>query len=291
VVDLKKEDLDGVTVERFALAVEREIRVPVVLLVPKAEKPQVVVGVCQEGKQRFLKERSAAVAALLKRGVAVCLADVRGTGETKPGDDRGRTGSATSLSASEQMLGGTLLGGRLADLSALLAHLAGRSDLDGKRVALWGESFAPVNAADADLGVPLELAQPPHAEPLGAMLALLGGLYHDRVQAVAARGGLVGYRSLLDSPFVHVPHDAVVPGALTVGDVADVAAALAPRPVLLEGAVDGLNRRVSAEALARAMAPARKAYEEATGADRLSATVELTADEKLAQWLAERLRK
>jgi cephalosporin-C deacetylase-like acetyl esterase len=291
VSDQKKEDLDGVKVERLVLHVERDIRVPLLLFVPKADRPPVVIALCQEGKQRFLKERSAAVAALLRKGVAVCLPDVRGTGETRPGTGRGREGSATSLSASEQMLGGTMLGARLTDLAAVLDHLAGRSDVDGKRAALWGESFAPANAADAEIAVPLDLDQPPQAEPLGALLALFGALQHERVQAVAARGGLVSYRSLLDSPFLHAPHDAVVPGALTVGDVADVIAVLAPLPVRVEGPVDGLNRRVSADVLTRALAPARKAYTDAKEAERLAAAVELTPDDKLAEWLAERLRK
>ena len=53
---------------------------------------------------------------------------------------------------------------------------------------------------------------PDQAEPLGGLLALLGGLFEDDVRAVAVRGGLVSYASLLDSPFFYVPHDAVVPG-------------------------------------------------------------------------------
>ena len=83
-------------------------------------------------------------------------------------------------------------------------------------------------------------------------------------------GGLVSFRSLLDSQFVHVPYDAVVPGALTVGDVADIVAALAPTTeVTLSGMVDGLNRRVSAKDAEAAFAVARKAYRDAKAGDKL----------------------
>jgi hypothetical protein len=248
------------------------------------------VCLAQEGKQRFLKERAAAMAALLKRGVAVCLVDVRGSGELRPGD-RGRQSSATGLSSTEQMLGQTMLGGCVEDVSALLLHLAESGKVDGSRVALWGESFAPANKADADLGVPRELDQPSQAEPMGPLVALLAGLSPDRVKAVVARGGLVSYRSLLDSPFLHLPHDAVVPGALTVSDLSDVAAALAPKALRIEGAVDGLNRRVSADTLSKEYAAAQKCYADARAKDALQTATEYSSDDKLAEWFAEALRR
>jgi hypothetical protein len=85
--------------------------------------------------------------------------------------------------------------------------------------------------------------EPDHAEPLGAALALLAGLFDGDIKAVVARGGLVSVRSVLDSPFICVPHDFVVPGLLTAGDLPDVAASIAPRPLRVEGLVDGTNRR------------------------------------------------
>ena len=59
-------------------------------------------------------------------------------------------------------------------------------------------------------------------------MALLGSLYDDDVQTVAVQGGLVSYLSVLDDNFAYVPQDVIVPGILEVGDVADVASALAP---------------------------------------------------------------
>src|SRR5262249_30231461 len=99
----------------------------------------------------------------------------------------------------------------------------------------------------AELAVPLDADPFPHfAEPLGGLLALLGGLFEESVRAVYVRGGLASYGALLESPFLYVPHDAIVPGAVAVGDLGQVASALAPRPIRLEGLVDGRNRPVAA---------------------------------------------
>jgi hypothetical protein len=222
----------------------------------------VVVGLAQEGKQAFLEQRPGPIAALLAAGVAVCLPDVRGTGETSPrGGSRRPRGAMTSLSATEWLLGQTLVGSRLRDLRSVLRYLRARADLDPGRLALWGDSFAPTNPEDFDPAVPLDADPfPNHAEPLGGLLALLGALFEDGVRAVSVRGGLTGYESLLRGPFFYVPHDALVPGALRAGDLCDVAASLAPRPLRMEGLVDGLNRRASGDELARAIEAPRAAY-------------------------------
>src|SRR5262249_37160640 len=160
-------------------------------------------------------------------------------------DSRGRSSPGTSLSSSELMLGQTLVGARLRDLRSVLQFLHGRTDFDPARLALWGDSFASVNSEDRNLAVPLDAQNlPGQAESLGGLRALLGALFEDHVRSVYVQGGLVGYHTLLHSPFCYVPHDVIVPGALTAGDLSDVAAALAPRALRLTGLVDGLNRRV-----------------------------------------------
>ena len=158
------------------------------------------------------------------------------------------------------MLGQTLIGLRLRDLRSVLKYLRTRDDLDTKRLAMWGDSLAPVNAADREVRIPLDLEQPDQGEPLGGLLALFGGLFEDDVKAIHVRGGLAEYQSILKSPFICMPHDVIVPGALTAGDLSDVAGALAPRPLRLEAMIDGLNRQVSAETLAKAYEPAKRAY-------------------------------
>jgi dienelactone hydrolase len=232
---------------RFTLNPERDILVPGVLLFPKGptnHRYATVVAIAQSGKQRFLAERAASIARLLEAGIAVCLPDLRGTGETRLGDYRGRRSEATRQSSSERMLGSTLFGSRLSDLLTVVQWLRTRSDIDDASIAVWGDSFATANASGRRIDVPFGIDDEPNqSEPLGATLALLAGLFDDEIKTIVARRGLVSVRSVLESPFVLVPHDFLVPGLLTAGDLPDVAAAIAPRSLRVEGLFDGTNRR------------------------------------------------
>src|SRR5690606_1015926 len=172
------ERLDRLSVERGVLHVEREIRVPLLLLVP-SDRPKpmpVVLVLTQGGKEGFLRERTSLLARLLETS-AVCLIDVRGTGETRAGRDRGRRSEATSLAASELMLGEPLLAGRLRDARAALQYLRTRSEFGP--VAVLGDSLATVNSQDVNVERPLDVEQPALAEPLGPALALLIGLLEE----------------------------------------------------------------------------------------------------------------
>jgi cephalosporin-C deacetylase-like acetyl esterase len=269
------EKVGGVAIERFLLTTEPGIVVPLLLLRPEGagKKPvPAVVAVSQAGKAALLHERSADVAALLEGGVAVCLADVRGTGETRSGRDRGRNSSATALSSGLLMMGETQVGCQLRDLRAVLAWLRTYEGVDAGRIAVWGDSLAPVNGPATDYNIPRDddAALPAQSEPLGGLLALLAGLYDDRLQAIHVRGGLLGFRSVLDSHLVLIPHDAVVPGALLTGDLGDIVTVLAPRPVRLEGLVDGGNRRMQGPRVREAYRRAAEAYRERGAAAALS---------------------
>jgi len=201
--------------------------------------------------------------------VAICLPDSRGTGETRLGSARGRTSEDTSLSSSELMLGETTLGARLRDVRGVVHYLRTRRDLDARRLAVWGDSFTPPNASDQNLNLPFGIREEAStSEPLGSLLALLLGLYEEHVRAVYARGGLVGFQSVLSSAFLHLPHDIVIPGALTAGDLSTLAVGLVPRPLALVGLVDGLNRAVELNGVEAAYARTRQAYEAAKVRDR-----------------------
>jgi dienelactone hydrolase len=249
----------GAEVEAVTLETQPGIVVPLLLLKPASQaRPPVVMAVSQGGKERILQLRRAEVEALLRAGVAVCLPDVRGTGETAPGSRRGPSSEETYIATMEFMLGNTLLGGRLKDARTVLAWLATRGDLDANRIALWGDTPSPANPErilDETPGWQIGPQVQYQAEPMGALLAILGALYEDNVRAVAARGGLAGYLALLQDNFAYVPNDAIVPGILEKGDVADAVAAVAPRPVLLEAMVDGRNRVVPDTALRSWFAP------------------------------------
>jgi dienelactone hydrolase len=258
--------------ERILLETEPDVVVPLVILsdrLSRKSKP-VVIALAQEGKAGFLKRHAELIAQLLNGNVAVCLPDLRGIGETRLGVSRGRTSEDTSLSSSELMLGETMVGARLRDLRSVLGYLRTRRDLDARRVAVWGDSFASPNSPKQDLKLPLGTREEAaSSEPLGSLLALLLGLFEEDVRAMYARGGLVGFQSALYSPFLYFPHDVAIPGVLTAGDLSALAAGLAPRPLALVGMVDGLNRAVEPTAIEAVYAPARQAYETAKALDRL----------------------
>jgi cephalosporin-C deacetylase-like acetyl esterase len=251
--EIDTQSVGDVSVCRVKLEVERGIVVPLLMLLPKTKKdarPACVIAVAQEGKAGFLKHRAEEIAALLEGGVAVCLPDLRGTGETRPGEDRGRQSTATAVSSTELMLGQTLVGSRLRDLRSVLSYLRKRNDIDGRHLAVWGDSFASVNADDFRAAVPLDAEKFPElSEPLGGLLALLVNLYELDIQAVLARGTLAGFGSVLQSPFCYLPHDVIVPGAIAIGDLDVLAFSGNVREVRLESLVDGLNRRVGTKRL------------------------------------------
>jgi dienelactone hydrolase len=267
------ETTDGLVIERIALRVEPEIVVPVLLLQPSkdAARPRpVIVAFARDGKKKLLAERAGEIAGLIEGGAAVCLPDLRGTGETSAGGYSGPSSADTKLSCCDQVLGQTLVASRLRDLRSVLQYLRGRKDL-GDRIAVWGDSLAEANPKNRSEVVPHRVSNPNlHAEPTAGMVALLCGLLDEDVAAVRATGTFPSFRSLLKSQFLYVPHDAVVPGALEAGDVSDIAAAIAPRALRIEEPVDGVNRRVSADELASALAPAAEAYGRAGARERLS---------------------
>lgn len=291
--DAKPEIVAGIKAERVTLNVESELIVPLMLLIPprlgdtKDQSP-VVMCFSQNGKAAFLKHRAGEIADLLSGGSIVCLPDLRGTGDTRAGDGRDRTSGATSYSSTEQMLGSNLVEARRRDLEVVLHFLTDRPDIDDRRIAIWGDSFAEPSAADINLAVPHGVdGRPKQSEPLGSLLALLAGRSEKTVCAIYISSGLTSFRSVLDSPFVYVPHDAVIPGLLSSGDLADMAAAFAPRPLRLDNLVDGQNRRASTEAVRAAYQPAIARYEQLKAADKLSLGDEQTP---VATWLLAQLR-
>lgn len=286
---------NGGTASKVVLTVDGGIRLPLLLLVPKASgevKPPVVIGVSQAGKQAFLQDRAETIAALLNKGIAVCLPDLRGTGETRGDSDRGPDGGDTSRSATEMMLGGTMIGSRLRDLRTVILAVRQREDIDAKRIGIWGDSFVEPNPLDATCEMPRRVdGRPRQAEPGGAFLAMLAGLYESDVRAFEAGGGLAEFQSVLRSPYVNVPHDAIVPGLLTVADLPDIAASLAPRPLRLSRCVDGWNRRLTAEEVQAAYPHAAQIYRVAQAAENFVVEDDAPDPAEAAAWWLAALRE
>jgi hypothetical protein len=282
--------LPAAEVEAIALDIEAGIVVPMLLLRPPGDKarPGIVIVVSQGGKERLLEDNAAEIEELLKRGLAVCLPDVRGVGETSPDTRRGPSSAEISLAATELMIGNSLLGARLKDLRSVLAYLRTRPDFDAGRLALWGDSHTPENPQRLVLDETPAWQMGPdiqyQAEPLGGLLALFGALYEDGVKAVAVRRSLTSFVSILEDRFAYVPGDVIVPGIVKAGDLADVVAAVAPRPVLLEALRDGRNRVVADDALRTGYAGALDQYRTSPAGSLVIRSQE--AKPQLAEWIA-----
>lgn len=277
----------NVHVLRMTLDVEPGVVIPFLLLSPnepQGRKP-LVIAIAHAGKAGFFKSRAAELNQLLKAGVCVALPDLRGTGETAAGASRGRDSGDTDRSVRLQLFGETAIGQRLRDVRALVTWAKDWPHLDPKRIAIWGDSFAPTNPADTDFKIPHAVTGwPDMSEPSGPLLALLTGLFEE-VRAVHISGGLAEYRTVLDHFAVLVPHDAVVPGAIAAGDIPELAASLAPTPLRIASAVDHLNRPVVDQTLTETYRSAVQQYRDA-------GTLEIGRDDRsAAEWLISRLRQ
>jgi dienelactone hydrolase len=278
---LAAQSLARFPMESISLESESAVTLPLLLLKPGAARVPAVLALAQEGKSGFLAYRGPEIAKLLEQGIAVCLFDVRGTGELTR--RAVRSPGAMGFAANELMLGNTLLGARLKDTRTVFRYLASRPDIDPKRIALWGDSFGAVNPRD--MLFDKSMNQPggpeiPQAEPLGSLLALMTALYEPEAAAVVMRRGLISFLSGFDDRFLYVPLDVIVPGILEVGDLPDVTAAIAPRPVLIQAAVDGRNRPLSISEMKLKGAP-------------VSSNTTLREDPDpgiVASWLSEHLR-
>ena len=269
-----RRSLTGATVEAVSVSVEEGIEVPLLLLLPPAAKSSpVVVGVSQGGKERFLASRATDLESILQSGAAICLVDVRGAGETSPSHAAGENSALAGLAHREFDLARNLLGSRLKNLRTVLAYLRTRPELDSRRMAVWGESFALSNESPLFLDE-IEMESGPQvqyrADPSGAHLALLAGLYEPEVQAVAARGGLFSYLSVLDDAFSYVPTEGIVLGVVKAGDIADIAAVLAPRPLILDSLIDGRNIKADAHTIKAALAATERADADSGSPDKLT---------------------
>ena len=269
--------------EASSVETEEGIRIPVFLLIPKnnSNRRPAVIALAEGGKEGFLSERHNEIATLLSKGITVCLPDVRGTGELDKSNTRAPR--AMGLAANELMLGGTMTGARLKDTRTIFRWLAKRSDIDRKKIAVWGDSFSRPNAPDFSFhqspGQPSGPIEQRQAEPLGSVLAILTALYEDDVTAVACSGGLISFLSVLDDRFCHIPQDVIVPGILEVTDLGEIVSSISPRPVLLEKMVDGQNKKVSVGTL-------EKEYGARTSRVMLP---EKTGKTSLAVWLSKQL--
>lgn len=197
---------------------------------------------------------------LAERGWIVCATDVRGIGDLSPQVGSGAPGYALSHQKEEDyawsslILGRPLAGQRTTDILAIAGALR----------QLAGESRPLAIAALGALTVPAVFAS--------AREPSIGSLY--------LAGGLASFGDILNEEDYLHPFANFVPDLPMHTDLPELVAAIAPRPVVLAGTVDGRGARMGA-------ARAREAYRAAIALGHVTIEDEpgWNAD-ALARWLA-----
>jgi len=258
------EHVGELTIRRELLDVEPGITVPLMLIIPGQSnliRHPLVLRIASDGIAGLLRRKHGEIATSLHEGKAIALVDVRGTGASLPGTDLGQQGAITAYSATELMLGHALLAAQLRDLRAAWRYLAAMEKIDRTKISVCGDSSIEPLRQTSGFSYPRRIAsRPPECAPQASLLALLLALFEDEVAAVEAAGGLVSFRSALDSPFVQIPQACVLPGVVRAGDLPELVSSLAPRTVVLRGLVNGACRAVPLSVARQSYASAISTY-------------------------------
>ena len=247
---------DGYAVEKYMVKGEGGYPVPYLLMVPSGGgRHPAVLYLHPEGKAAQAAP-GGEMERLVRKGYAVLAPDLVGTGEMRPE-------SGVDAWEMAMLLGRSLAGIRAGDAVRLVEILRARPDVDASRIT---------GVARGELGSEL----------------LHAAAFEPSLSAVALVEPLLSFRALLDEEYYARKFvDSAVAGALRAYDLPDLAASLAPRPLLIVNPTDGAGTRTDQEGMERDLAVTRAAYA-AGAASRL--TVQMldrtaTPTEALVRWL------
>lgn len=221
----------GIAMEALEVASAPQVWLPAWLYLPAASAPSKPLLLALEAAGRNVRWQPGELyQTLAQRGYAVCVADVRGTGDLAPEFGRGAPEYAAFHATEEAyawsslIFGKPLLGQRVTDILALAAAL---------------------RAYPALRGLPLKVA----ASGRLAVPALCAAAMDPAIAELYLAGCLVSYRSIIETEACHTPFANFVPGILLHTDLPEVAAALAPRRVCLAGTVNAAGQTMEIAAV------------------------------------------
>jgi cephalosporin-C deacetylase-like acetyl esterase len=238
---------DGYHIEKLVYESEPGIQVPALLFVPDTgggSKKPAMVYLNGRGKSAGVSED---VEPIVKSGIIVLSLDARGMGETRPGTDKNasdfdRYFGDYDSAMTAILIGKTLPGMRAQDVARGIDLLLARADVDGPNIFGFGK--------DA-----------------GAVPMLYAAVLDSRIRRLALEGGLVSYDSVVKHRIHRQIFEQVIPSALRYFDFPDLVAALAPRPVWIVNAVNGLEHGVPITEVGGTYASAARAFA-AAGAEQ-----------------------
>lgn len=229
----------GYVVEKYALTRPDAYPIPFLLMLPQASGPHPgLLYLHPDGKdaQAGVGER---IEQLVAQGYAVLAPDLVGRGEMGPGRLKGDSyigGTSYNQWFASVLTGRSIIGLRAGDLVQLTRYFRGRADIRDEPVAAVAHGCT-------------------------APALLHAAAFEDAFGRVALLDPLLSYGQLAtharyDPRFIPV----AVAGALTGYDLPDLAASLAPRPLLLARPLDHQGRPADPDAVAAAYDIVRRTY-------------------------------
>ncbi len=215
---ITRRQMPNVSVEVLEVASDPGVWLPAWLLTAKdtaADKPVLLVLDPVESETLWFQPD----ADVAPGSPVVCAADIRGVGALLPEYSPGHPGYAASHRLEEDyawgsvILGKPLVGQRVTDILAIVTALRKHPATAQRRIRV---------AAAGRLTVP----------------ALFAAALDKRIEGLYLSGGLTSFREVVDSELYKQSFANFVPGLLKHTDLPEVAASIAPRRIVLAGAVN-----------------------------------------------------
>ena len=253
------------SVEKVVYYSEPEIYVPALLFLPRTQAPRPAI-VFVNGAGKSADGVVAYLQSLVDAGNVVLSIDPRGMGETAPVPiSRERSyrdfthDNESSLTYEALASGTTLLGARTRDVLRGVDYLETRAEVDRTRISAIGHGS-------------------------GGILVLHAAALDERIRSVASTSSLVSYAAVVENEMYAHRYSMFPPSGLRKYDLPELAALIAPRPLLLLNVVDQVQRPLEPERVAQVYSPARRLFEVLDAARAFRIDHAASADEILAAY-------
>ncbi|MBI1940166.1 MAG: acetylxylan esterase [Acidobacteria bacterium] len=254
----------GYRIEKLIYESEPGIPIAALLFLPSsgADRKPAVLYVHERGKSAEAAP-DGQIEQLVQKGLVVLAIDARGFGESGAmpnswqADDFYRFFGHYDAAMTAFLIGKTLVGMRILDISRGVDLLAAHPEVDAEKIYAFG-----VGA--------------------GAVPLLHAAVLDKRIKKVALEEMLASYESVITHRVHRGVFESVFPGVLRAYDLPDLVAALAPRLVYLTDAQDPVGKRIS---LAEARREYTRAFEafKAMGAESAISLELKKPDQKLGE--------
>jgi hypothetical protein len=248
---------EGYSVEKYFVRGEGDYVFPFLLFVPQKPGGKAMIYLHPSGKSAEAAPGKE-IEWFTSQGITVLVPDLVGIGETGPGSYDGEIysgGSPYSWSFASLHIGRSIAGIQAGDVVRLTMILGKRPGIS-KIFGFARREMAPV--------------------------LLHAAAFNDKISRIALVEPVTSYRSVAMSRFYDNSFTwSFVPGALTAYDLPDMAACLAPRSLLIYGAVDGTGKAADAETIEKDTQFIKSFYHRKNASDKIVIEAGDTTGEKL----------